>query len=263
MRVRGVDLAIRESGTGVPLLWGHGLLGSMAQEDLADLLDWDAIATRSQLLRYDARGHGLSEATLASEDYRWPELGRDLLALADAAGAQRAVFGGLSMGCATTLHAAAAAPDRVRSLLLVAPPTAWRTRPRQARIYRAVASAVEHFGLRPFQWFISLGMLAPAPAHRAKLQRSMAESLRRADPRAVIAALRGAADSDLPDPDVLRGVGAPARVLAWRGAPTPPLSTAEQLAELLPRADLRVADSLDAVRAWSPAICRSRSTSSA
>jgi hypothetical protein len=37
VRVRGVDLALRESGEGRPFFWGHGLLGSMAQEDAAEL----------------------------------------------------------------------------------------------------------------------------------------------------------------------------------------------------------------------------------
>jgi pimeloyl-ACP methyl ester carboxylesterase len=122
MRVRGVDLAVRESGQGLPFLWGHGLLGSMAQEDDADLLDWSEIQRSARLLRYDARGHGRSEATLDPADGHWGELGRDMLALADAFEAERAVLGGLSMGCATALHAAALAPGRVEALVLVAPP---------------------------------------------------------------------------------------------------------------------------------------------
>ena len=43
----------------------------------------------------------------------------------------------------------------------------------------------------------------------------------------------------------------PALVLAWRGDPTHPLSSAERLCEALPRAELHVAHSLDDVRSWS------------
>jgi pimeloyl-ACP methyl ester carboxylesterase len=149
------------------------------------------------------------------------------------------------MGCATALHAAAAAPDRVQALVLVAPPTAWSTRPRQAQIYRVLAAVIERVGLGPLRWAASLGRLAPGASHLAKLQSSVVEHLRRADRRAVVAALRGAAASDLPEPDVLRAVDAPALVLAWRGDPAHPISTAERLAELLPRGDLRVARSLE------------------
>ncbi|MCB1015792.1 MAG: hypothetical protein KDB10_11835, partial [Acidimicrobiales bacterium] len=62
--------------------------------------------------------------------------------------------------------------------------------------------------------------------------------------------LRGAAASDLPDPDVLAGVDAPALVLAWTGDDTHPVSTAERLADLLPRADLVVAEDLRDVLSW-------------
>ena len=44
MQVRGVDIAVRPSGQGRPLFWGHGLTGSMAQDDDAGLLDWEAFA---------------------------------------------------------------------------------------------------------------------------------------------------------------------------------------------------------------------------
>jgi pimeloyl-ACP methyl ester carboxylesterase len=254
MHVRGVDLAVRESGQGLPFFWGHGLLGSMAQEDDANLLDWSEIEHSARLLRYDARGHGRSEATLDPADCRWPELARDMLALADAFGAERVALGGLSMGCATALHAAAAASDRVEALVLVAPPTAWGTRPRQVRIYQVLAAVIERVGLAPLRWAASLGSLAPSAPHLTRLQSSVATHLRQADRRAVVAALRGAAASDLPEPDALRAVDPPALVLAWRGDPAHPISTAERLAELLPRGDLRVARSLEEVRAWSPVI---------
>jgi pimeloyl-ACP methyl ester carboxylesterase len=238
MRVRGIDIAVEASGAGRPLLWGHGLLGSMLQEDAAALLDWKALAGSARLLRYDARGHGRSEATLDARDYRWPELARDLLALSEATSSRRPVLGGLSMGCATALHAAAASPRHAAGLVLVAPPTGWDTRPRQSRLYRMLATAIGRVGLGPLRC----------------LRRSVTASLGRADARAVVAALRGAADSDLPAPSILNSVRAPALVLAWRGDPAHPLSTAETLSEALPRAELRVARNLDDVRSWSEAI---------
>ena len=253
MRVRGVDLALREIGEGRPFFWGHGLLGSMAQEDAAALLDWSELSRAARLLRWDARGHGSSEATLDPAHYRWPELAADLWALADVLGADRAVLGGLSMGCATALHAAALAPTRVDALVLVAPPTAWRTRPRQARVYRWLAAMIERVGLRPLRFMASLGGRAAA-GHLAELQRSVLDQLRWADRRAVAAALRGAAASDLPAPAALQSLRAPALVLAWRDDPAHPISTAERLAECLPRADLRIAAKLEEVRAWSPSI---------
>jgi 3-oxoadipate enol-lactonase len=254
MHVRGVDLAVRESGHGWPLFWGHGLVGSMTQDDDAGLLDWASLAQSVRLVRFDARGHGGSETTLDPNDYCWAELSHDLWALADALGAPTPVLGGFSMGCATALHAAAERPERVKALVLVAPPTAWETRMRQARIYRILATVIERVGLSPFRCLASLSRVAAGPTYLSRLHGSVVDSLRRADPRSVVMALRGAAASDLPPPEALRHVRAPALVLAWRGDTAHPVATAERLIAILPNAELKVAGTLEEVHGWSPAI---------
>ena len=66
VKVRDIELATRASGGGPgpgtgpgPLfLWGHGLLGSMAQEDSVPLFDWSPVAAHARLVRYDARSPG-------------------------------------------------------------------------------------------------------------------------------------------------------------------------------------------------------------
>ncbi len=253
--VRGVELATRQSGgkiaadKGRVFVWAHGLLSSMAQEDAVRLLDWSAVAAHARLIRYDARSHGRSALDSDPSHLRWPELALDMLGLLDAFAAPHAVLGGVSMGCATALHAAVAAPKRVSGLVLVAPPTAWETRPRQAAFYRVASTLVGWTGLTPFRLLASL----PGPGRNspvASLQGALVESLAHADADAVMTAMRGAADSDLPDPTKLAQLHMPALILAWRGDPTHPVSTAARLSELLPRSDMHVAETLDDVRAW-------------
>lgn len=250
MRVRDVDLAVRERGKGRPFVWAHGLLGCMCQDDDARLLEWSVLDSGRRLVRYDARGHGRSEATLDPEDYRWSELACDLLALLDGLGESSAVLGGVSMGCATSLHAAVRAPERVAGLVLMAPPTAWETRPRQALAYLGMAVLVRAIGIGLFRRLASLPRAKPANAALAGLQRSVVEHLRCADRRAVVAALRGAARSDLPPVDALAALDAPALILAWADDPTHPVSSAERLAQILPEAELQVASSLEDMRGW-------------
>jgi pimeloyl-ACP methyl ester carboxylesterase len=62
--------------------------------------------------------------------------------------------------------------------------------------------------------------------------------------------LRGAAASDLPDPEAVRAVTAPTLLLAWETDPGHPVSTAERLAELLPHAELHVARQLADLGGW-------------
>lgn len=69
-----------------------------------------------QLIRYDTRGHGASDATPG--DYSIAQLGRDALAVADAAGVERFAFCGLSLGGMIGLWLAVNAPDRLSHLVL-------------------------------------------------------------------------------------------------------------------------------------------------
>jgi 3-oxoadipate enol-lactonase len=71
---------------------------------------------RFRLLRYDTRGHGRSEATPGP--YALDQLGRDALAVLDAAGIERAAVCGLSLGGLTAQWLALHAPSRVERLVL-------------------------------------------------------------------------------------------------------------------------------------------------
>jgi pimeloyl-ACP methyl ester carboxylesterase len=248
--VRGVDLAVRSSGGGDTFIWGHGLLTSMAQEDDVGVFDRLRTFDHMRCIRYDARGHGESAATYEPADYRWPALALDLLELASQLGAPRAVFGGVSMGCATSLLAAHTAPERARGLVLVAPPAAWDTRPRQAFVYRVASGIVGYTGLASFRWLSALPSFGDRDSVVAKMRAALVDHLARADDRAVAAALDGAAQSDLPPPDALRSLAVPTLILSWRGDPVHPVSTARRLAEVMPHAELGVAQGLQDLRGW-------------
>ncbi len=92
----------------------------------------EALAPYFQILRYDVRGHGASDAPKG--EYSIEQLGRDALAVADAAGFGKFVFCGLSMGGAIGQWIALHAPDRLTHLVLAntspqfGPRTNWDTR---------------------------------------------------------------------------------------------------------------------------------------
>lgn len=225
-------------------------MGSMSQEDEAGIMPWKGLDDAARVVRFDARGHGRSEATLDAEGYRWSELARDLWALADALDVRRAVLGGVSMGAGTALHAAMQAPERTAGLVLMAPPTGWASRPRQAELYRRAAGLVGRFGLGPMRWMGELGSIAARGRALGRLQRSVMRGLAHADRRAVTAALLGAALSDLPDAEQLEKLEVPVLVLAWPGDRSHPISTARELEARLPDARLEIASSLKEVEGW-------------
>lgn len=85
-----------------------------------DLRIWDRLvaqlAGRFRFLRYDKRGHGLSEATPAP--YLMDDHIGDLIALLDALGIGAAIVGGVSVGGMIAQGLAARQPKRVRGLVL-------------------------------------------------------------------------------------------------------------------------------------------------
>jgi pimeloyl-ACP methyl ester carboxylesterase len=253
MLVRGVELNVEMKGdeANEAFLWGHGLMGSMAQEDAAGMLPWAGLEDAYRVVRWDARGHGRSDSTSDPEDYRWQELAVDLWDLADSLAVERAVIGGVSMGAATALHAAVAAPERVRGVVLMAPPTAWDSRARQARFYRGLAKLVGAIGLGPIARLGDLAARAVSNEGLAAIQRSVTQNMRRADARSVQLTLRGAALSDLPELDRIAELQAPTLILAWKQDPSHPLSTSRDLVERMSNAELHVAESFDDIRNWS------------
>ena len=235
--VRGARLHVRDDGGsdgGLALLWSHGLLSSMAAEARAGV--W-ASAPGSRVIHFDARGHGLSSDCASEREARWDSYAADLLALADAAGLTSFAAGGVSMGAASALCAALAAPERVRGLVLAGVPAIWEARVALEQQYARIAAADARVRARLI----------------AGSRTALPNWLARADPAPVDpdgmarAALlyAGAAGSDLPPPEQLRALAhVPARIIAWNGDRAHPLASAQALHRLLPLSSLEIADDL-------------------
>jgi 3-oxoadipate enol-lactonase len=113
-RVNGVQLHYAVEGPeGRPVIVFSNSLGT-------DLRMWDSLATRLagrfRMVRYDKRGHGLSEAT--ARPYAIDDHVGDLIGLLDYLGLDRIVLCGLSVGGLIAQGVAARQPERLRALIL-------------------------------------------------------------------------------------------------------------------------------------------------
>ncbi|MEO6653873.1 MAG: alpha/beta fold hydrolase [Ilumatobacteraceae bacterium] len=248
--IRDVEFAYDRSGDGPDLVWGHGLTSSMASEDDLGLVDWSAIRRRARVLRYDARGHGQSGSTADPAGYSWRSLALDQLALTDHLGIASYVAGGASMGCATALHAAVLAPDRIRALVLVIPPTAWATRAEQTGVYRVMADLVE---AGDHETLLAGAAAGPPPdpfVDDPRWKARFPELLSTCEPTRLARVFRGAATADLPSPDQIAAIEVPALIIAWTGDPGHPVQTAARLQELMPHAELRLVTTAAGLAGW-------------
>jgi 3-oxoadipate enol-lactonase len=180
------------------------------------------LSRRFRLVRYDTRGVGRSGA--APGPYTIDRLGRDALAVLDAAGAGRAHVCGLSLGGQTAMWLAAHAPERVDRLVLAATAARIGTPPRWDQRIRDVRAQ---------------GMPAMA---EAALPRWFSESFRRRHAgevegiRAMVAACPAEGyvgccgalrESDLAG--ILGRIAAPTLVIAGVYDPVTPVEAAEML----------------------------------
>lgn len=157
---------------------------------------WDPQARhfreRWRVVRYDARGHGLSDAP-GGREWSLPMLAADLIEVIDRVGAERVHFVGLSIGGVVGAFAAAAAPERFRSLMVCA-----------ARLHASEAFAadlarradeIERTGLAP----VAARMVdrwLPAGSDPALRERVLRQLLA-TSPTAYAATARGVAHYDL------------------------------------------------------------------
>jgi pimeloyl-ACP methyl ester carboxylesterase len=99
----------------LPLLLTHGF-GATAEMWRSNI---EALSTDRPVITWDQRGHGSSDAPEDMADYSEQISVADMAAILDAAGADRAVVGGMSLGGYLSLAFHLAHPERVAGLLLV------------------------------------------------------------------------------------------------------------------------------------------------
>lgn len=228
------DLEVLSTGRGEPhTLFAHGLAGSIpTTRPYAAKVP----GTRSFL---HFRGHGGSPAPAGGGPWRYVDLAAELGAVADAVGATQAL--GISMGAGSLLAGLAARPDRFDRVALVLPAVIDRPRPDAAMSRFAILADL-----------VEAGEVSAVAAHLAEEQPPGVQDdpAVRAWCRDQAARLVGTGVPEglrslphevaLPDRKVLRQVSIPVLILAQEDDPAHPAAVAEELAGLLPAADLHV-----------------------
>lgn len=114
----GVKIAYARVGSGLPVVkaghWLNHLEYDWESPVWRHQLHW--LASNWELIRYDARGNGLSDWDV--EDISFDAFASDLETVIDAAGIDKFVLFGASQGCAFSIAYAVKHPERVKKLVL-------------------------------------------------------------------------------------------------------------------------------------------------
>jgi 3-oxoadipate enol-lactonase len=220
-----------EGPEGAPVLMLSNSLGTALEM-------WDdqrPLAGARRLLRYDPRGHGRSG--VPAGEYSLYELGRDALAVLDAAGVERTAFCGISMGGAVGQWLAVNAPHRLDRLVLANTAAAFGTPESWAQRIETVARD----GMGPLapviidRWFTP-GFRARAPAAVARIE----AMLRACPPAGYVGCCAALREIDLRGE--LGAIATPTLVIAGAHDPATPPDAARQLASAIAGARLAELD---------------------
>jgi pimeloyl-ACP methyl ester carboxylesterase len=235
----GVELAGDEVGEGTRVVLLHGLtatrryvvMGSRALERAGH-----------RVIAYDARGHGRSSPAPEPEEYTYPDLAEDLVAVLDDRGIDRAVLAGASMGAHTLLWLGLHAPERVAGLVVITPAYDPAVNEDEGRLARwdALADGLERGGVDGF--IAAYGVPnVPDPWQETVLKVARQRLSEHAHPQAVADALRAVPRSrPFESVDELAAISVPTTIVASADEPDPghPQAIGEAYAAAIPRARL-------------------------
>lgn len=234
----GVRLAVASVGQGLPLIrpptwfnhleqeWHLGFRGEL----------YRFLAERTQLIRYDGRGNGLSDRHVP--DLSFDTMGQDLQAVANGLGLRRYALLGVSQGAPVALAHAARHPERVSKIVLNGGFALGRNRRGSAKEREtglAYLTLMRHGWGDEHSAFLRTFSTLYFPGASSDQIRAMAELQRMAMTAAVAVRLRLACD-DIDVVDLLKQVTAPTLVLHSRYDNAVPFEEGERLASTLPNA---------------------------
>jgi pimeloyl-ACP methyl ester carboxylesterase len=167
----GVRISYQRVGSGPPLVFHHGFSGSRRTWHEHGYVD--ALKDDFALILLDARGHGASDKPHDPAAYTDEQRVRDVLAVLDAAGIERAIFWGYSMGGHVGYAIARDAPARLRALII----GGMHPYPRDAAPIRRRAEALRTGGMIGFAAEMERQRGPLAPEMRARLLDNDADAL--------------------------------------------------------------------------------------
>jgi pimeloyl-ACP methyl ester carboxylesterase len=239
----GCRVSYVDEGEGMPVLWQHGLGATQAQVA-------EVFPEHSQLRRItmECRGHGDSELG-APENLSIQQFADDALVLLDHLGVRRAVVGGISLGAAIALRLAVRFPERVSAQIIARPAWISEAAPERLRIYSDVAELLAKYGSEQ-----GLERLQVTERYRLVMRESPdnAASMRsffQREPESTVELLsRIPAQAPGVTREQMSRLTQPTLVIANEGDYVHSIAMANEVAELIPGATLKIIPSKNSSR---------------
>jgi 3-oxoadipate enol-lactonase len=212
---------------------------TMSHSLATDLSMWDptvpALTGRFRVLRYETRGHGLTEAPKGP--YTLEQLADDALALLRALGIQKTHFVGLSMGGMIGQTLALKAPEVLLSLSLC--DTSSRIPAEAKPLWEERVTTAESKGMEPLvEGTLSRWFTAPFREKRKDVVEKVAQMIRTTPPAGYAGCCQAIAQLNLTDR--ISAIKTPTVVIVGEDDPGTPVAASKVIAENIKGAKLEI-----------------------
>jgi len=137
----GIQFHYRESGSGIPFVFQHGL-----GADISQIFELFRPPAGIRLIAFDCRGHGETRPLGSEEKIGIAQFTDDLRASLDHLKIERAVIGGISMGAEIALNFTLRHPERVLGLVVSRPAWLDESRADNMRVFATIAEFIRKYG---------------------------------------------------------------------------------------------------------------------
>jgi pimeloyl-ACP methyl ester carboxylesterase len=239
------------TGEGPPVVLCHGITATRRY-----VLHGSKALPRAgyEVVTYDARGHGESEAAPVGEGYGYPQLVADLeRVVASQVGNERFLLGGHSMGAHTAVAYALRNPERLAGLAVIGPTYMGTIEPSSLEYWDGLAAALAHDGVDGFVAYIGEKQGIDSRWRDSVLRFTRERLQLQRHPEALVEALREVPRSrPFESLEALRGLDVPALIVASSDEADPghPYAAAAAYAEALPAARLVSENPGESPLAW-------------
>ncbi len=223
---QGIRVHYEVEGKGPPIAFGHGFSGSLHNWRETGYVQ--ALRSDFQLILIDARGHGESDKPHDRAEYSLSRMARDIVAVLDSLGIQKAHYWGYSMGGAIGYALAKQDGARFDSIILGGAQPYRSTRPRAAAPADDFAKRIAALTEGGMAAYIALTEAQTGPLPPARKARLLAS-----DPLALAAVMQAPRDTP-PLDDVPPTMTMPC--LLYAGDADPVYASVQRCAQAMPNA---------------------------
>lgn len=233
----GIKTRYRVRGKGFPLIFVHGLMGCIEQEDLM-AGDKARLAEKYMVVHYDCRGRGQTESGgFETEKYTWEQLAAELWELMKLLGISRSHFIGGSQGSSVAMWLALQHPDAAAGIVLHNPVEVRPHSPKYIAGIMDYADFIEREGMQVVtDLILSLPPNDTMAITHPQIIQFYRNVMKSQNSKVVAAATRGLVCSTPMTGEMLSEMQSPALVIASEGDGLHPTDVGKFLEETIPNA---------------------------